>query len=91
MGEILKRVLKDAGLDRPRRHEEIAGAWRDVAGPEIAAETAVRSFRKGVLTIEVGSAALHHELTTFQRKELLTALRTRLRDVFVEDLRFALR
>jgi len=91
VGDILKRVLREAGLDRPQQHAEIAQAWRDVAGPDVATETAVQSFRKGVLTILVNSAPLLSELTTYQREELLAALRTRLAGVFVDELRFRLR
>ena len=91
VGDILKRVLREAGLDRPQRHMEIARAWRDVAGPAVAAETAVQGFRTGVLTILVNSAPLLSELTTYQKEELLAALRTRLAGTFVDELRFRLR
>ena len=90
VGDILKRVLKDAGLDRPEKHGEIAEAWRDVAGPDVAAETVVLSFRKGVLTIQVSSAPLLSELTTYQREELLAGMRVRLAGTFVDQLRFRL-
>jgi len=90
VGDILKRVLKDAGLDRPEQHGEIAEAWRDVAGPDVAAETVVLSFRKGVLTIQVSSAPLLSELTTYQREELLAGLRVRLAGTFIDQLRFRL-
>ena len=90
VGDILKRVLKDAGLDRPERHGEIAAAWRDVAGPDVAAETGVQSFVRGVLTIRVSSAPLLSELTTYQKEELLAGLRARLTGTFVDQLRFRL-
>jgi predicted nucleic acid-binding Zn ribbon protein len=89
-GDILKRVLSEAGLDRPEQHGEIARAWRDVAGPDVAAETSVQSFRKGVLTILVRSAPLLSELTTYQREELLAGMRARLAGTFVDQLRFRL-
>mgnify|MGYP003572907581 CR=1 FL=1 len=91
VGDILKRVLRDAGLDRPEQYGEIAQAWRDVAGPDVASETSVQSIRKGVLTIVVTSAPLMSELTTFQRDELLMALRARLTGTFVHELKFRLR
>jgi hypothetical protein len=91
VGDILKRVLKDAGLAGPDRQIELSAAWRDVAGHEIAGETSISSFRGGVLTIGVGSAPLKHELEVFQREELLAALRTRLGGTFVSELRFILK
>jgi hypothetical protein len=91
VGDILKRVLREKGLDRPERNAELARAWRDVAGTEVARETGVGSFRNGILTIHVGSAPLLSELTTFQKDELLRALRTRVEGTFVRELRFRLR
>jgi predicted nucleic acid-binding Zn ribbon protein len=84
-------VLKDAGLTGPDRQMELTAAWRDVAGPRIADETGISSFRGGVLTIDVGSAPLKHELEVFQREELLAALRERLSGTFVSELRFNLK
>jgi predicted nucleic acid-binding Zn ribbon protein len=91
VGKILRRVLKEHGLDRPKELKEIEIAWRDVAGPDVSAETSVLSFRKGVLTIGVSSAPLLSELTTYQREELLAALRARLPEPTVQDLGFRLR
>ena len=90
VGKILKRVLKEHGLDRRSEMTGIESAWRDVAGPDLAAETSVLSFRKGVLMIGVASAPLHSELTTYQREELLTALRARIEEPYVQDLGFRL-
>ena len=53
--------------------------------------TGISSFRGGVLTIDVGSAPLKHELEVFQREELLAALRERLSGTFVSELRFNLK
>ena len=91
VGKILERVLKEHGLSRPKEQVEIDLAWRDVAGPEVAAETVVLGLRKGVLTIEVASAPLLSELTTYQREELLMALRTRWKGTYLQDIRFRLR
>ncbi|MEN8148484.1 MAG: DUF721 domain-containing protein [Planctomycetota bacterium] len=91
VGKILERVLKEKGLHRPKELTEIDLAWRDVAGPEVSAETVVLGFRAGVLTIEVASAPLLSELTTYQREELLAALRTRWTGTYVQDIRFRIR
>jgi hypothetical protein len=91
VGEILKRVMREKGLDRPERHAEIGEAWRDVAGPDVAGDTGIGSFKGGVLTINVSSAPLLSELVTFQKEELLAALRARLEGTFIRELRFQLR
>jgi len=53
---------------RVRQLSQIAGAWDAVIPPEIQEHTALESFRNGVLTIAVDSAARR-----FQLKTLLSA------------------
>ena len=72
-------------VDQDRGRDEA----RTVA--RVARETGVGSFRNSILTIHVGSAPLLSELTTFQKDELLRALRTRVEGTFVRELRFRLR
>lgn len=90
LGEILARVIEDTRLFSRREQEDLVGAWRDVAGPDIAVHTTVRTFKAGVLTVAVDSAPLLQELTVFMREELLRGLRERLGGIHVEDLRFRL-
>jgi hypothetical protein len=90
LGDILPRVLEEAGLVPERRQGEIVKAWESVAGPMVAAHTRVISFRSGRLTIGVESAPLRQELELFRREELTKGLRSALDGVFVEELRFRL-
>lgn len=57
--------------------EVIEAAWRRAVGPEIAAQSAVRGLARGVLEVEVESAALLQELATFYRRDILAALKGR--------------
>ena len=90
LGDILPRVLKEAGLVPERRQGEILDAWEAVAGPMVSAHTRVISFRAGRLTIGVESAPLRQELELFRKEELTKGLRSALDGVFVEELRFHL-
>jgi len=71
LGEILQRVMRDVRPPAPKRRDAIFDAWRAAAGAELASEARPTTLRKGVLTIEVRSAALLHELEGFRRDELL--------------------
>lgn len=73
---------------RIRAGRELAEAWVAAAGPEVAAHTRTRSLRRGVLTVEVDSGPLCHELAGFRTEELLVALKQRLRDTEVSAIRF---
>lgn len=57
-----------------RRKAGVEDAWRKAAGDELADETRAATLRQGVLTIEVRSAGLLHELQGFRKDELLARL-----------------
>lgn len=88
VGEFVPAVLK--GI-RPRRGsvlEQVRRGWAAAAGPPVAKRTRVAGFERGVLTIEVASAALKHDLATFRQGELLEALAKALPGPLVRELRF---
>ncbi len=74
VGDVLAGVLRDAGYRTRRPASGIAQTWAAAAGPEVAAETRPATLRRGVLTVEVRSAALLAELKGFRTQELLARL-----------------
>ncbi len=84
--EIVPGVLR--GL-KPRRREieAVTRAWEVVVGTQTAARTRVVGFKGGVLTLEVASSALKHDLLTFRKNHLLERLREELSGVEVRDLK----
>lgn len=90
IGDILARFMRESGLLKTAKQNELIRAWRDVVGTGLAAHTKVRSFRSGVLTIAIDSAPLRQEMELFQREELTKALRERLSGLYVRELRFTL-
>ena len=90
VGAILARVMKDVRPARRKRRDKIADAWARIAGPEIALETRPATLRQGVLTVEVKSSSLLHELRSFRRDELLERLLAAEPSGRVTGLRFRL-
>ncbi len=90
LSRILERVLMDAGFGRRDAVAGFVRAWREVVGAEIGNHTGIQGFRAGVLTVTVDSAPLCQELELFRKEELLGALRERVRDGYLQDLRFRL-
>ncbi|MCD8349425.1 MAG: DUF721 domain-containing protein [Planctomycetaceae bacterium] len=76
---VLKKLVKEVAKDmRPRPADDleaIRNTWASVAGPEIAGESAVYSFRGGILTVEVYSGILLQELRQFHATALVKDLR----------------
>ena len=85
----MPKVMGKQGLGRRRRvNEEIASAWVEVAGEELASRTRVRGIRRGILTIEVESSSLCHDLAAFKKDALLVALKEKVRKSEITALRF---
>jgi len=88
--EILEPMMKKGALARDRRANPLAKRWREAAGPEVAAHTAVERFRNGVLTVLCDSSALLSELASFHRAALLKRLQGSHSAAFVSRLQFKL-
>ncbi len=90
LGDILRRVMRDVRPPTPRRRDAIFAAWRSAAGSALAQETRPTTLRKGVLTIEVRSPPLLHDLAGFRRDELLSRFLAAAPKGRVTGLRFRL-
>ena len=90
LSDILQRVMRDVRPPRAKRRDKMRETWARAAGPELAEETRPATLRAGVLTVEVRSTALLHELEGFRRDELLDRLLTEDSTGRVTGLRFRL-
>jgi predicted nucleic acid-binding Zn ribbon protein len=88
IGEILSRLFTARGWGRRQGRLRLEEAWENAAGPEVAMHTRVAGVRRGVLEVLVDNAALMQELAGFKKRKLLEALRGRLPEVPLNDLRF---
>lgn len=86
--EILSQLFTARGWGRRQGRLHLERAWAEAAGVEIAGQTRIGNIRRGVLEVIVGSAVLLQELAHYQKRKLLEALRTRLPDTTLHDLRF---
>ena len=88
LGDILTAVLTRYGLTATTAREELERAWRIAAGPELAAQTQVGSFRRGVLEILCADAILVGELESFRKREFLDAVKKGVTHSAVKEIRF---
>jgi predicted nucleic acid-binding Zn ribbon protein len=86
--EILARLFTARGWGRRQARLHVERAWSAVVAPEHAVHTRVMGLRRGVLEVEVDSAALLQEIAHFHKRRLLEALRERLPAEFLKELRF---
>jgi hypothetical protein len=84
LGEALRKWL---GESRARERagagagQSVFDAWRRVVGEDVAGRTRVIAWRGGELLVEVSSAPLLNELSTYYAPQILESLRE------VEELR----
>jgi predicted nucleic acid-binding Zn ribbon protein len=87
---ILRRVLKNLGIDRKLIEEQAVVIWPRVAGPKISAQTQARSISRGCLLVEVSSSVWLTELV-FLKPRILEKLKEQLGPDVVKDVRFRLK
>jgi predicted nucleic acid-binding Zn ribbon protein len=56
-GDMLQRLMKARGWERPRAEATVFGAWEKVVGPDIAQHSRPVKLDAGVLTVEAESTA----------------------------------
>lgn len=86
--DLVKRWMKENRVDERVDPEGLFSKWRDVVGDEIAAHTRVVDAQNGELLVEVDSAALLGELSTYYREHILASLREHEEFRGVQKLRF---
>lgn len=73
--ELVSLVLRQHGIGGDPALRRAVAAWREAAGHDFCQQTRVTGLKKGVLSVEVQSAALLQELSVYRKRELLLALR----------------
>lgn len=86
VGDLIAGVVREVGLHRSPKLERLQEAWRAAVGREQAEQTRLVGFNRGVLTIEVPSAALAQELGVYLKRALVEGLAER-SGLPVRDLR----
>jgi len=65
IGDSIRAFLRDSGLGRSSTEVRVLEAWNAALDPGLRSRAPAVSFRQGVLTVEVASAALLQELRSF--------------------------
>jgi len=88
MARVLARVLRQAGLEDELQGWQAVQDWDDVVGPRLARHARAKSFRDGVLSVEVDGSTWMHEMG-FLKRDLIRKLNERLGNALVRELRFS--
>ena len=86
MGPILEALLADAGYLAACREQDIVRMWPELVGERIAAATECMSAERGIVHVQVRSAAWRNELM-YLKPMLLARLRSQC--TTIKDIVFA--
>jgi len=90
LSSVLAELSALRGYARSGSRARLERAWAAVAGEAVARETRVRGVARGVLQVDVATAALLGELAGFYRAALAQRLAQRFPELNVRDVKFRL-
>ena len=73
LGDVIREVLRQQGLETPLNEVRAINAWPQVAGPAIARLTGDVSLRQGTLYVKITRPALRQDLA-MMRTQLIGKL-----------------
>ena len=86
--ELLPKLMQRLGLKERLHETEVLQAWSEIVGDFIAAHSAPVALREGVLYVRVLQPALHYELETVSKIDILRKLKQRFGGKTIRDVRF---
>ncbi len=70
IGDALRSVARDLGLDDPARTGALLAAWPGIAGPAVAAHSTPHSLRGGTLTVLVDAPVWATQIAALESRLL---------------------
>ena len=62
IGDLLRKFMREEGLETPLNQQRLIDSWKEVLGPTIACSTTDLYIRNQILYVHLTSAALREEL-----------------------------
>ena len=87
VGGVLRRVVRDLGLEKQLQGWKAAEDWPRIVGARIARRTRCVGFKDGTLRVEVESSAWMHELGYLER-DLIRKINQHLGAELVREVKF---
>jgi predicted nucleic acid-binding Zn ribbon protein len=85
LGEILRKTIKDLGIEKPIRQYDALWLWPKAAGDRIAAVTEATRMADGIIFVRVKNSAWRNELV-FHKRTLIQKLNSQAGESVVNDI-----
>ncbi len=87
IGDVLRRFLREEGLETPLNEKRLLDAWNDVLGPFITSYTKDLFIKNQVLYVHLTSAPLRQELM-MRRQKLVDELNRHVGATVITNIMF---
>lgn len=87
VGDVIRKFLRQSGLESPLNEFRLVDAWRDVVGPTISKYTLNLYIRNQTLFVHLSSSVLRQELQ-MQREMLVKHLNSKVGANVIVDIIF---
>ena len=87
IGSVMRKLMSQRGYAAIQASNDLSSHWKEIVGEVLASLTCPGNISRGTLQVIVSDSGAMQELT-FRKKQILTALKTKLPEAKVEDLRF---
>ncbi len=88
LADALTKVMGALGLNERLNEAQIAGAWKDIVGEFLAAQSAPTRLQRGVLIVSVLQPTVHFELERNWRRPIVEKLKARFGAKLIRDVKF---
>lgn len=85
LGSIIRKTIKELGIEKPIQQYEALHLWPKIVGEKIASVTEPRHIVKGKLFIKVKNATWRNELV-FHRLELIKKMNQQLGRCVIKEI-----
>ena len=86
-GNILKKCLRDNGLETPMLQTRLIDSWEELVGQAVARYTGEKFIRNQTLFVRINSPALRAELG-MMKTNLISRLNQHVKAQIITDIRF---
>lgn len=85
LGQILRRYLRELGIEKPVKRYTVLSIWPKVVGERISGVTQPLRFDGGKLFVRVTNAVWRHELI-YYKAEIIQKINQELQDHIVDEI-----
>ncbi len=87
IGSVMRKLMTQRGYAAIQATNELQERWKEIVGEVLAGMTCPGNVSRGTLQVIVSDSGAMQELS-FRKKQILAALKAKLPEAKVEDLRF---